>query len=362
MTRRSRGEGSIYQLDTGAWVAQITLPDGRRKSRSSKSQKVCRDWLQEQRNLINSGTWVASDKITVGDYLDRWYADVAVNTLRPKTLESYAGTIRLHLKPEIGSIKLTALRPDQIQAMYTRKLNQGLSNRSVQYIHAILHRALSQAEMWGLVSRNMADLVRAPVVRRSVPKTLTPDQAKILLDSVKGDRLYPLYVLAISVGMRMGELLGLHWEDIDLQSGMLSVRHAVQQLVGTGIQIVEPKSDKSKRTVALPRTAIEVLQELKEREGRSSGLVFHTKNGTPIGPRNLTTYFKHDLEQAGLPEIRFHDLRHTAATLMLTAGVHPKVVQETLGHSQIGLTLDTYSHVLPVMQKDAADKMDVFLQ
>ena len=246
------GKARSINWNTGAWVAQITLPDGRRKSRLSKSQKVCRDWLQEQRNLINSGTWVASDKITVGDYLDRWYADVAVNTLRPKTLESYVGTIRLHIKPEIGSIKLTSLRPDQIQAMYTRKLNQGLSNRSVQYIHAILHRALSQAEMWGLVSRNMADLVRAPVVRRSVPKTLTPEQAKVLLDSVKGDRLYPLYVLAISVGMRMGELLGLHWEDVDLQSGTLSVQHAVQVLVGTGIKIVEPKSDKSKRTVVLP--------------------------------------------------------------------------------------------------------------
>lgn len=358
--RRSKGEGSIFQRSNGLWVAQINLPSGKRKVKYSRNQKAVREWLLSQRDALKRGMLVEADKITVSDFIDRYMSDVAAHTLRPKTFESYEYIVRLHIKPEIGNVRLSQLKPDQLQALYTLKLNQGLSRRTVQYIHAVLHRSLKQALRWGLVSRNVADLVEAPTVKRVSPRTLTVDEIKKFLEEVKNDRLYPLYVLAFT-GMREGELLGLMWEDIDFFSKTIHVRHAVTQLAGKGLVITEPKSDKSKRAIAIPDFMIDVLWDYREKTGKE-GLVFHTSTDKPISPRNLTRHFKTHLKKAGLPDIRFHDLRHTTATLLLSEGVHPKVVQEMLGHSQINLTLDTYSHVLPDIQREAAEKMNDILK
>ena len=294
--------------------------------------------------------------------MDRWFTDVAAHTLRPKTLESYEGMIRLHIKPDIGHVKLTSLRADHLQALYSKKLADGYSRRTVHYIHAIISRALSQAERWGLVPRNVARLAQPPSIQTPPPTFLTSEQVKQFLDAVKDKRFYPLYVLAISTGMRKGELLGLYWEDVDFFTRTVHVRHAAQELVGKGVIIVEPKSEKSKRSIPAPGITMDVLWEYREKTGHTSGLVFRTKNGNPFRPRNFDREFKENLQLSGLPDMRFHDLRHTAASLMLTAGVHPKVVQEMLGHSQINLTLDTYSHILPVIQREAADKMDAILR
>jgi integrase len=358
--RRSRGEGTIYQRPGGLWVAQFTLPNGKKRTKYSKSQKTVREWLKTQLNALKQGLLVEEEKITLSQFIDRYYTDVASHSLRPKTLESYEYLIRMHIKPDIGNIRLTALTPAHLQNLYSLKLNQGLSRRTVQYVHSILHRSLNQALKWGLVSRNVADLAEAPTVKRRAPQTLNQDEVRQFLSVVKDDRHYPLYVLSFS-GMREGELLGLHWEDVDFFSNTIHIKHAVQQLRGKGLVLTEPKSEKSRRSLAVPAFAMDALWEYREKTGRISGLVFQTSNGTPISPRNLVRHFKKMLNKAGLPNIRFHDLRHTAATLLLSQGVHPKVVQEMLGHSQINLTLDTYSHVLPDIQQEAAEKMNGIL-
>jgi integrase len=353
--KRAHGEGSIFQDSRGYWVGDVTLPSGKRKRKYAKTQKAVKDWLQSEREAIKSGLWIGDEKITISELLDRYFNDVAVHTLRPKTIESYESIIRLHLKPEIGNVKLSALTPAHLQTLYSNKIQSGLSKRTVQYIHAVIHRALKQALKWGLTVRNVADAVDAPKVKKTAPTTLTQAQIASLLDAADG-WLKTILVLAITTGMRQGELLGLHWEDIS--GSEIHVRHTTQTLYKKGIVISEPKTDRGKRTITLPEIAVKALQEYQQVMSDKTGLVFHTSTGKPISARNLIRGFQTVLEKAGLPHIRFHDLRHTSATLLLIAGVHPKVVQERLGHSRIDMTLDTYSHVVPSLQEDAAEKMN----
>lgn len=363
MKRRAHGEGSIYYWnEKSLWVGQVILPSGKKRVKYTKTQKEAKDWLHAQKEAVKSGNWVVQDNIILNDYLDRYLTDVAAHTLRPKTIEAYESLIRMHIKPELGLIKLSALRPDQVQNLYSVKLNSGLSHRTVQFIHSILHKSLDQALRWGLVNRNVADLVDPPSVKHPTPKTYTSDQVKQLLTSSRDNRMYPILALAVSCGLREGEVLGVYYEDIDWETNTIHVNHAVQYLIGKGLTITEPKTDKAKRTVSVPDFVMQALKEHCEGQNINQGLIFKTSHGTPFSPRNLIRYFKAALEEAGLPEIRFHDLRHTAATLLLTAGVHPKVVQEMLGHSQINLTLDTYSHVLPSMQNEASQKMNEMLK
>lgn len=363
MKRRAHGEGSIYFWEEKSlWVGQIILPTGKKRVKYTKTQKEAKDWLHTQKEAVKSSNWVEQENITLSNYLDRYLTDVAANTLRPKTLEAYEYLVRLHLKPELGMIKLTALRPDQVQNLYSKKLSSGLSRRTVQFIHSVLHKSLDQAFRWGLITRNVCDLVDPPSVKRQSPTTLGIEQVKHLLATIKDDRMYPILALAVSCGLREGEVLGVHYEDIDWNSNTIHICHAVQYLIGKGLNITEPKTDKARRTISVPDFVMEALKDNCDSQNINQGLIFKTSNGTPYSPRNLIRYFKQALEKSELPEIRFHDLRHTAATLLLSAGIHPKVVQEMLGHSQINLTLDTYSHVLPSMQKEASQKMNGLLK
>jgi integrase len=361
-TRRTKGEGTIYFNRTSKrWVAQITLPNGQRKSKTSKRQKVVQDWLINQRKKANDGLYVTDEQIKLGDFLDRYLADVAAHTLRPRTYERYVDIINNHIKPELGNSKLSALRPEQVQALYSKKLNNGLSANTVRFIHAVLHKALFQALKWGLVSRNVSDLVDKPKTESKTFKTWSVDEVNRFLDAVVDHRWYPIYVLAIHTGLRQGELLGLHRDDIDLEKGVINVRHQISSIRGQGLTITEPKTDKAKRPVILPPSALEALKPYLEVIDSSPGLIFKTSTGKPISPRNILRHFKQVIDQVKLPEIRFHDLRHTHATLLFAAGVHPKVVQERLGHSQISLTLDTYSHVIPSLQSEAAEQFEAIL-
>ena len=246
--------------------------------------------------------------------------------------------------------------------------SSGLSARSVRYIHAVMHRALKQALRWGLVPRNACEAVDPPKPQKKEITPLSRDEARRLLEAVCGDRLETLYVLAIHCGLRQGELLGLRWEDVDLDDATLQVRRTLST-AKTGPKFAAPKTAKSRRTVRLNRLAVESLKRHHERQFEESttladewkdyGLVFATTNGAPMDPSNLIARsFKPLLRNAGLPNIRFHDLRHTCATLLLGGGVHPKLVQELLGHATIAITLDTYSHVLPGMGDQAATAME----
>jgi integrase len=341
------------------WVAELVMPNGKPKRKYSKFQKVVKDWLHDQREAIRDHRWIDNEATTFGDFLARYVRDVASHTLRPKTLQNYESLIRLHIKPELGTIKLGKLRPEHLQSFYTRKLEGGLSRGYVRGIHAIIHKCLDQAVKWGLANRNVSDLTSPPTSPKTVATNVwTVDEARRFLASVKDHPYYPLYLLAISMGMREGELLGLHWEDINWETKTIHVSHAAQTLRGRGVVLTEPKTERGKRTIPIPAM---VLDELRERKNGNKGLIFHTKSGKPINARHLVRHFRIANDAAGVPVIRFHDLRHTCATLLLSQNVHPKVVQEILGHSQIRLTLDTYSHVIPSMQSDAADKMNGLL-
>lgn len=311
--------------------------------------------------MLLEGLYVSDDKIKLGAFLERYLKDVAAHNLRPKSLAKYKGIIDNHIKPELGSIKLASLRPEQVQAMYSKKLNEGVSAHTVKYTHAVLHKALNQALKWSLVTRNVSDLVEKPRIEIVSQKTWTVEEVKLFLEAVFGHRWYPIYTLAISTGMRQGEILGLAREDIDLEKRIINVRHQVSEITGQGVIITEPKSEKSKRPITLPSIAVDALRNHFELMDEKAGLIFTTSRKKPISPSNVGRHFRSVSDQLGLKKIRFHDLRHTHATLLLTDGTHPKIVQERLGHSQISLTLDTYSHVIPSMQEEVADQFDAIL-
>ena len=288
--------------------------------------------------------------------------------MQPSTYDGYRGLVNNHIVPNVGRKRLGQVAPQHLTALYTKLLESGLAPRTVQYAHAVLHRALQDAVRWNLIPRNPAALVDAPKPRGDKMQVLDIEQVAALLNAARDTPLNALYVLAITTGMRQGELLGLRWSDIDVGSGTL---HVQQQITRTsaGFEFTEPKTSRGRRAISLPALASHALahhrktqaqQRLSAKhEWRDCDLVFTNANGGPIERQNLVRRsFKPLLAAAKLPSIRFHDLRHTAATLMLAQNTHPKIVQERLGHATISTTMDTYSHVMPAMQREAADKLD----
>jgi integrase len=314
-----------------------------------------------------SGFTFDAGTLVLADYLDRWLEDSVKDSVKQRTFENYAYVVRLHLAPTLGHLKIKALSPANVQGLYRSKLNSGLSRRTVQLIHTTLHKALKQAVRWGLLPRNVTEAVTSPRPNKKEIHPLTPKEARTLLEAAKGERFEALYVLAVTAGLRRGELLGLRWTDVDLERGYVQVR---QQLIRTrgGLTFTSPKGGKS-RSVRLTTTAVKALQSHRERQleeklrlaglWNESGLVFTTGIGTPMDGDNLVKRsFKPLMSRTLLPQIRFHDLRHTFATLLLSRGTHPKVVQEMLGHADISQTMDTYSHVLPDMQEEAVSEIE----
>jgi integrase len=369
--KRGNGEGSITKRDDGRWMARYTVrtmkgPKRRTvygRTRAEASAKLAKAMADRDGGLIFD-----AGSLTVGDYLDRWLSNSVKDTVRERTYERYEEILRLHVKPALGRLKLRALTPAHVQDFYRDRLDNGFSPATVQKIHVILHKALSQAVSWSLVPRNASEAVRAPRHAPKEMRPLSPDGARRLLDTAEGDRLEALYVLAIHTGMRQGELLGLKWENVDLAANAIRVRHTLLRTKGRVI-LGEPKTKKSRRTVHLTGAASRALEEHLERQlkvmerlgdlYRDQGLVFTTEVGTPINPSNLRKRsFAPLLQKAGLPHLRFHDLRHTCATLLLSKNIHPKYVQELLGHATVSITLDTYSHVLPGMGNQVAEAME----
>lgn len=289
------------------------------------------------------------------------------DTVKQTTLENYAYIVRLHIVPDLGRVRLRSLKASEVRSLYRRKLDAGLSSRTVQIIHTVLRKALQQSVRDDVLPRNVCDAVKAPRRIKKEMRPLTPEQAKTLLEAARGDRLEALYVLAVTAGLREGELLGLRWEDVGLEGGVLRVR---RQLTRTkdGLSFTVPKRGKT-RAVRLTGPAVAALLDHRKIQSRDqtnagplwqdSGLVFTSTAGTPVDVGNLTyRSFRPLLMRAGLLRIRFHDLRHTCATLLLSKGTHPKIVQEMLGHATITQTMDTYSHVLPDMQCEAVKAME----
>jgi integrase len=354
--RRPKGTGSVYERDgvvIGQYEVQTSEGKIKRKYVRGKDEKEVAGKLAKAIADRDSGLVFDAENVTVGKYLDRWL-DAIRGTLRERTWQRHEQITRIHLKPTLGKIKLDRLSPPQIQSLYRLKLDSGLSARTVQIIHTTLHKALKQAVRWLLIPRNVTEAVDPPRPSAKEIRPLSAEQVKGLLGAAKGERWEALYVLAVSTGLRQGELLGLKWEDVDLRAGIVRV----QRTVFNGA-VNAPKTARSNRSVRLTREAIRMLED----HPRGGEWVFSTRVGTSLSTHNLTNRsWKPLLKKADLPQsTRFHDLRHTCATLLLTKGVHPKIVQEMLDHSSITITLDLYSHVLPDMQDKAVRAMDDIL-
>ena len=325
--------------------------------------------LSDILHQLDTGTFMKPGKTTVADFLERWLKDYQPN-LSPRGFERYGSIIRGHLLPGLGSIPLTQLRPEHLQRYYTGKLDDGLSAGSVRYHHAVLHVALKTALKWGLLPRNPADAVTPGKVHTREMQTWDESDVPRFLElqAVRDTPYYELFYLALFTGMRRSELLALRWCDMDLLLCQLYVNRGLHQLKDGSYIFTEPKSAKSRRTIALPPSAAVVLREYKGKQEvtkamlgislRDDDLVFSRLDGMPLRPNTVTRAWKTLAARAGLKAIRLHDARHTHASIMLKQGIHPKIVQERLGHSSIQITLDTYSHVAPGLQEAAAARFD----
>jgi integrase len=374
--KREDGEGCVFRKRDDLWGAYIVGEDGKRKYFYAKSKQKVLEKLDNAREEKRRGTLVTTAQQTVAQYLAYWLENAVKDAVRPRTYERYEAIVRLHIVPVFGKVKLQALTPQHVQVLKSRKLKEGLSPTTVSAIHEMLHKALDDAIKMGLIARNVCEAVSPPRKQHKEISPLTAEQSRKLLDAAKGHPQEALFVLALATGMRRGELLGLKWQDINFDTGVLQVRRALSRLPtqmgkerGDLYAETEPKTRSGRRGIVLPRFAVEALrqhwlrqEEMKRVAGdawEDHDYVFCTPLGTHLDPGyGVLVQLKMLLKKAGLPDIRFHDLRHSAATLLLSKGVHPKVVQEILGHSEISMTMDIYSHVLPTMQREAMERLN----
>lgn len=377
MTKRGHGEGSIYQRKDGRWTAEITLQGGKSKFLYGKTRKEVQEKLKIALYEQQQGMLVTGPQQKVGQFLAHWVENVHKQSVRSRTYERYEEIVRLHLVPEIGHHHIQKLAPQHLQALYKKKLDDGLSATTVISFHNLLHKALETAVRWNLIARNPCDLVSPPRKKRFEIQPLNMQQIRQFLAVIRGHRQEALFILALATGMRRGELLALKWQDLDLERGSLQVRRILTRiptkLPGRGFEEAEPKTDRGRRSIVLPYFVVDALKQhrLKQLEAKLKvgpawqdlDYVFCTSIGTHLHPdRDVLVVLKLFLDKAGLPNIRFHDLRHSSATMLLGMKVHPKIVQEILGHSQIAITMDIYSHVLPTMQEEAMNKINDALQ
>jgi integrase len=419
--RRGRGEGSVSLRSDGRWEARLDLGwrAGKRRHKSyfGRTRREAAGKLTKGLRAVQEGRPLHDQRQTVGQFLARWLESKRTK-LRPRAWLTYEQAVRLHLEPGLKKVKLAQLTPAHVEAWFQEHQKEGASARTIRYARTVLRIALNQARKWQFVSENAAALIDPPQHHAREIQPLNPEQARTLLKAAKMHRLGAVVSVAIALGLRLGEALGLAWTDVEFGTGTLSIRQALERSGGdsaarrplikqrrelrkqlaeapprsaerrqirqelaalrtrwrtvrTTLRMTAPKSAKSRRTIQMPAVIQTTLKahrtaQLEERMAaggawQDSGLVFTTPFGSAVDPRNFTREFHALLTAATLPSIRFHDCRHTAATLLLAQGVDPRTIMETLGHSQISLTLNTYSHVLPALQKDAADKMNAVL-
>jgi len=378
-------KGHIRKRGKNSWAIVIDVPrnpeTGKRHQQWHTVHGTKKEAERELRKLLQSlemGSYIKPQRLRLGEYLQLWLDGYVKTNCSPRTLDGYQSIVNRHLTPNLGRIPLTQIHPQQIQQYYSRALAEGrtdgkggLSARTVLHIHRVLFEALNYAVRQGFLIRNAAELVDPPKAIKLKMKTLTPQEVARLFNAARDTAYYPIIYTALTTGLRQAELLGLRWRDLDLDLSSLSVSQVLYKRKGV-CQFKEPKSEHSRRRLDLsPSLALflRMYRSQKERERLYLGkpltdydCVFSNIDGTPMDPGTLTHNFAKIARRAGLSGVRFHDLRHTFASLMLLAGVHPKIVSEMLGHSGVALTLDTYSHVIGGLQEAAMRRLDDVLQ
>ena len=353
--RRVRGGGSVYRRKDGRCMGEYVDANGRKRYVSGKTKLEVKAKLRKLLEDRDKGIAFDSEGLTVERYMNRWLESIH-DKVAPGTFKPYEAITRLHIKTTVGSTKLDRLNAMQLEKLYRQKLDAGLSARRVRYTHVTNRKALKDAVRLQLLPRNVADAAIPPRPVNTEIEPLTQDQMKVLLEAARGDKLEALYVLAITTGMRQGELLGLQWKEVNLDAGTLLVNRSVYEGV-----ISPPKMSAGRRTIRLSKLAVSALRRhrVSTAKHRFSEWVFPNSRGATIGHQNLhNRSWKPLLKRVGLPHsTRFHDLRHSCISLLLSQGVSVKVVSEMAGHADVSITLSVYGHVLPDMQSSAADGM-----
>ncbi|MHB8084795.1 MAG: tyrosine-type recombinase/integrase [Dehalococcoidia bacterium] len=368
ITKRGKNSYSIV-LDagtdpkTGKRTQQwITVPGPKKEAEKRLGELI---------HQVDTGIYTKPGKTTVADFLLRWVNDYRPN-LSPRGYERYEGIVKGHLVPALGHLQLTQLKPEHIQAHYTAAQTKGLSARTVRYHHAVLHVALKTAVKYGQLARNPADAVTPPKKRRTEMKVWNEDEISRFLEEAKNTPYYELFYMALFTGMRRGELLAMRWADIDFIFNQVHVTRSLHHLKNGSYIFTEPKSDTSRRSIAMTPSTSLLLKACREKRALDQALLnrslsedtllFSHPDGRPLRPNTITNAWNVTAKHAGLKAIRLHDARHTHASILLKQGVHPKIVQERLGHSSIEITLDIYSHVAPGLQEAAAARFDQALE
>lgn len=365
--RRANNEGSIHKLPSGAWRAQLRL-DGQRLSYTGKTQRECQEWVKKTIGQIDEGLTFANTKVTLAEFMENWLTSTKASQ-RPRTWSQYSQLNRDYIAPRLGTIKVKDLRAEHIQRLYNSLGEQDTGTHTILKIHMLLHSALEHAIRTGMIPRNPVDATIPPAQPAEEMQILDESQVSQLLVAAANTRLEALLHLALATGMRQMELLGLKWTDLDWVRKTIKVeRQLVRPYKESKLKFATPKTKAGRRTLNLGQKTIEVLRSHAERQRQerlalgdkweNNGLIFTNSLGGPYDPRNLLRDYKKLLKVAGLPDMRFHDLRHTAASLMLNHGVAVIVVSRRLGHARASITLDVYGHLIPSMQEEAADLID----
>lgn len=380
MTRLAGG-GTVYQeKKTGRWVGAIDLgwgPDGKRNRKrviGATEREAARRLRELQEKLEEHGSPDAADvaRQTVAQYLEAWLREVVAGEANEKTRQIYAYQVRTHIVPGVGRVRLTELTAQHVQVLLNQRRAAGYSASTVSQTKRVLGTALEHARSWRLIRDNPAHLVRGPrIVHKRDRRILAPREALALLEVVRKDRLYSLFVVAMTTGIRQGESLGLLWSDVDLDAAIARIEHQLQRREGK-LQLVTLKAgSRSRHTVALSAIAVEALRQQRQQQRieriaagplwQDHGLVFTTSLGTPLIADNVRRSFKRWLTRAELPDMKWHELRHTVSSWLNAEGIPPADIRDALGHSGIAVTMDVYTHGLPEQQRRVADTIDRIL-
>ncbi len=369
--KRGNNEGSIYKRNNGTWRAMVTV-QGRRLTYTAKTKGEGQNWVRGMLDEIDNGLTYDNTQVSVEMFMEDWLISIEPS-LRYNTFKQYSQVTRQHILPVLGNFQLRDLKPEHIQQLYNQMVKNEYGLRTVQVVHSVIHRALVHAVKLGSIPRNPDDATTPPKPKTVEMQFLDENQVQQLLITAKArnDRLFALYHLAIATGMRQGELLGLKWSDLEWEQGLLQVQRQLTIKKGGGFEFTAPKTKSGIRRIDLGENTLRILREHRQQQlvqmqmagetWQENDLIFPSEIGTTSDRDNIRKDFKRLLKEAGLPAIRFHDLRHTGASLLLNNGIPVIIVSRRLGHARPSITLDVYGHLMPGKQKEVAMLMDQLL-